>query len=347
MILNAYAVVDLFLVLGRFLIAALMICLILTAWRARGRSAFPEAKTLQEDRFYLLFLLGFLLVGFNVASWPVLYLLLQSYVPEWPGAMCIYGVTQVGIGSEGSARFLPRLVTALQWTKPCLIFLTGAWFVLYLVNRRTQTAPLTNRVLFVLAILGLVAAADAAVEAAYLVIPKKEAFPSAGCCTVAFDGASDATRFVPQALLQVNSYRWLYAAYYAGNASMILGLWRTTAHERAQHIAKSLVPLLLGSMTLWPVSAVFWIEIAAPALLHLPYHHCLYDLIPNVPESIVAISLAIFGGFCVGWACVAGWFANCPETQPFLNQEVRKLLVMGLAGYFGSVSMLTIELMLA
>jgi hypothetical protein len=228
-----------------------------------------------------------------------------------------------------------------------LIFLTGAWFVLYLVNRRTQTAPLTDRVLSVLAIVGLVAVADATVEATYLATPKKEAFPSAGCCTVAFESATDATRFAPQSLLRESWYRWLSVAYYAGNVGMILGLWMTKLFASAPHMAKWLGPLLLGALVLLPVSALFWIEIAAPALLQLPYHHCLYDLIPNAPESVVAIALAILGSFSLSWACVVGWFAKCRETQPFLHQEVRRLLGLALAGYFGSVSMFTIELMLA
>src|SRR3954447_3858665 len=127
-----------------------------------------------------------LLLAVNVLSWPVLYLLLQSYVPEWPGVMCIYGVTRVGAGSLGPSRFLPALVTTLQAMKPALIFLSGAWFVLHLVNRRTRTAPLTGRVLLLVVLLGLVAAGDAGVELAYLAIPKKEVFLSAGCCTEAF-----------------------------------------------------------------------------------------------------------------------------------------------------------------
>ena len=57
-------------------------------------------------------------VGLGLASWPLLYLLLQSYVPEWPDVMCIYGVTRVGAGSVGASRFLPGLVTALQVLKP-------------------------------------------------------------------------------------------------------------------------------------------------------------------------------------------------------------------------------------
>ena len=133
----------------------------------------------------------------NVLAWPIFYLLLQSYVTEWPGVMCIYGVTRVGAGSLGSSRFLPPLLDTLQVTKPLLVFLSGAWFALHLVDRRTRTAPLTGRVLLLLLAASLLACADAAAELAYLSIPKKEEFLSSGCCTAAF-AEYGPTRFVPK-----------------------------------------------------------------------------------------------------------------------------------------------------
>ena len=104
--------------------------------------------------------------------------------------MCIYGVTRIGEGSVGISRFLPPLLAALQAAKPALVFLSGAWFVLYLVNRRTPTAPLTGRVLAVLLASALLAVGDAAAEATYIVLPKKEEAASSGCCTDAFDAES-------------------------------------------------------------------------------------------------------------------------------------------------------------
>src|SRR3954454_9138633 len=143
MILNTYAVLDAFLSLLRGMLGLLVLWLGVSAWWTwLRRPPGPEGRKELEDRGYLLFLLAGLLLALNVLSWPIFYLLLQSYVPEWPEAMCIYGVTKIGLGSLGPARFLPTLVTALQATKPFLVFLSGAWFVLYLVNRRTHTEPL-------------------------------------------------------------------------------------------------------------------------------------------------------------------------------------------------------------
>ena len=126
MILNAYAVLDAF-------VGLLRVWPRPTRDRAgpRGLAAwrrsiqFPEERKKLEDRCYLLFLLGGLLLCLNIVAWPLFYLLLQSYVPQWTGVMCIYGVTQIGKGSMNSSRYLPSLITAVQIFKPILIFLSG------------------------------------------------------------------------------------------------------------------------------------------------------------------------------------------------------------------------------
>ncbi len=161
------------------------------AWRSgRLHVAGQSDATTLENRFYLLFLLSFLLLGLSLVAWPLLYLLLQSYVPQWPGVMCIYGVTQIGAGSQGASRWLPGLVATLQWLKPAAVFLSGAWLVLYRINRQTRTSPLLPRIILVQIVLGAVVLADTTVEAAYLAIPKKEEFLSNGCCTAVFDGST-------------------------------------------------------------------------------------------------------------------------------------------------------------
>src|SRR4051794_38955655 len=130
MILNTYAVLDGFVSLLRLLVGLLVVGLGLAAWRAARRPAAPEERQALEDRGYLLSLLALLLLGLNLASWPLLYLLLQSYVPEWPGVMCVYGITRIGEGTVGVSRFLPGLLTALQALKPAVVFASGCWFVL-------------------------------------------------------------------------------------------------------------------------------------------------------------------------------------------------------------------------
>ena len=100
MIVNAFSVLDAFLVLLRLLVGAVAAgpgCRRAVAW---WRSTARTAQEV-EDRYYLLFSLATLLWCLSVLSWPVFYLMLQSYVDVWPGVMCVYGVTRIGTGSVG------------------------------------------------------------------------------------------------------------------------------------------------------------------------------------------------------------------------------------------------------
>jgi hypothetical protein len=348
MIVNAYAVLDAFLSVLRLGLSLLTIGLALAAWRnwRRARSS-PEARQSLEDRGYLLFLLSGLLLGLNVVAWPIFYLLLQSYVPEWPGIMCIYGVTQIGVGSVGTSRFLPGLLETLQALKPAVVFTSGAWFVLYLLDRQTRTAPATGRVLAVLFAAACLGIADAATEIAYLVIPKHEVFVSGGCCMEAFDARSRATRFLPQALFGDDAAPWLYGAYYAVNVGMALALTWCKRRCRIQISPWPLGALLVGAIVAVCVNAVFLVEIAAPRLLHLPFHHCPYDLVPQAPASMAAVALFAGGTFAVGWACVVAWLGQNAESAPFAAPMVVRLLHLGLIGCLGSLVMMTVELALA
>src|SRR5207248_823731 len=114
------------------------------------------------------------------------------------------------------------------------------------------------------------------------------------CCAEAFDETSS-SRFAPAALSEEKYRPWVYAAYYGINGAMVLALM---AARWARGLRNSWLALLaLGAALAVPVAAVFLIDIAAPILLHLPYHHCPYDLVPQVPEAIVAVALFLCGTF--------------------------------------------------
>jgi hypothetical protein len=367
--MNPYAVLDAALSLLRLALALLALGLAVGAWRASRGPLSPERRQGLEDRSYLLALVGLVSLGLALVSWPLLYLLLQSYVPQWPGVMCVYGVTRIGTGSTGPARVLPGLLTALQLAKPALVFCGGAWLALYLVNRRTPTAPLAGRVLAALAALGLLAAGDAAGELAYLAIPKHEERPSPGCCTAAADDPSHGTWQSPDPVLGVGDRPVLTAAYYAVNGVMLIGLYASgvwslgamptalRGHEGPSHAhAKpwawhptdvSLTLRLLGAAAVVPISAAFLVDVVAPVVLRLPYHHCPYDLLPVAPEAVLAAALSVAGTFCVGWAWVVARWGDCPEAAPFLPATVAAILRAAFFCYLYSVVMTSVELALS
>jgi hypothetical protein len=337
MILNSYAILTAFVGLLRLLLGLTVTSLGWSASRALARAATAEDRAAVEGQSYLLVLCTLLLVGLNAASWPLLYLLLQSYVPEWSGVMCIYGVLQVGKDSLGPGRWLPVLLQVLQAAKPVLVFVSGAWFVLYLLNRRTHTGPLLARLFALLIPLGLLAATEAATELTYLAIPKKAEAPPGGCCTVlaAPSWSSGAAAVPPE---------WATGAFVGGNAILLAGLTLCTGSRRTGPLALGLV--LAWGLVALVASGLYLTDVAAPALLQLPHHRCPYDLLPRVPEAVAAVGLYLAGAFCLGWAGVARWAGAGPETAAWLPATVRQLLRLGLWCYLVALTMLAMELAL-
>lgn len=303
--------------------------------RAEARPDRLEALT------YLAALLTYVLLGLSLASWLVLYLMLDSFVPQWPGAMCIYGVTRIGEGSRGVYGLLPNLVLLLQVLKPALVFAAGAALVLYRFYQRLGTRTLLPRVSAILTVVAALASVDAASELTYLAIPKRESLPTSGCCSVSAVGRE---RDLPTG---PDEQRRMRTAYYGCQllmaALLAYGIKRADRPVSVLHM----LPLVsLAAITLW-VSMRFLIDVASPVLLHLPYHHCLYDLVPAVPESSVAIGLLFWGTFCVGWAGILGWQECSPESAALAAMESRRWQAYALVGYLGSMAMLTLDLWLA
>lgn len=195
--------------------------------------------------------------------------------------------------------------------------------------------------------MGFLAAVDAAAEGAYLVIPKQEKFLAAGCCTEAFDGEGRTAKFLPRTLLQEDARPILYGAYYGINGTLILALLVAARWLKVGGQAAFLGLLLLAAVLSVLISVFFLIEIASPALLHQPYHHCPYDLVPEVPESVLAVALFVWATFCVGWACVVSWFGGCEETRPLLPDMLRGIMMVGFWSYLASLVMMSLELALA
>jgi hypothetical protein len=334
-------VLDAFLTLLRLAVALVIVAIGVSALRRAASSAPPDGDNRYETRCYLLFLLGFLLLGANLASWPVLYLLLQSYIPQWPGVMCIYGVTQIGAGSEGLSRYLPVILTVLQITKPLMIFGSGAWLILYLVNRGTHSSPVAGGVVLVATAVGLLAVFDSALEGAYLTIPKEEEWLSAGCCTsssIRLGSASSAPVY------SIGDRPLLSVACLGGNLAIIAVLSHSLRRRGAESQPVGLAVVLIAALVMLLVDGIFVTEVAAPILLRLPYHHCAYDLISAAPVAIVAITLAIAGTFAVGWACVASWWARNTETEPFLDETIGWVLSGAFWCYLCSLLLMSIEL---
>lgn len=342
MALNGYVILDAFFSLVGLAVAVITMSVAASSL-AGLRSAAAGAAWL-EDRAYLAIQLTYALLGLTLASWAALYLLLSDFVPLWPGAMCIYGVTQIGEGSHGVTGWLPTLILLAQAAKPLVAFAAGTALVLYRLYRRAGASDLLPRVLGALLVAASLGVAASATELIYLTIPKRDLPVESGCCSSA---AADREGIAPPSAQQ----GWLTPAFFACQLAAAVLLWPRARRPGAPDVSRAftkrlLVSLALASVTL-AIAGPFVIDVAAPTLLHLPYHHCIYDLVADVPESAVAIGLLLWASFCVGWACVANWLGHSASTAGLVAAESSHWQGWATVGYLGAATMFSVELWLA
>lgn len=336
LILNGYSLLALFvgaveLALGGFVawtsIAAL----------ARRRAA---GEGLDASRFTLPALAAGVLLGVSVAGWPLLYLMLDSYVPQWIDVMCIQGVAKIGSRSVGAAAWLPTLVQALQVTKPLLVFAMGAALLLHLSNRATRTDPLTGRLTRLLAAAGLLAVLDASAQIAYVTIPKQEQSLADGCCVIA-------TSFVgSESSAEATTRRRLLAAgFFVSTVAM--AAWSFAAARGSALSSRSALPLFAATVASLPLGVIFLREVAAPAFLGRPDHACAYCLVSKAPFGLVAAVSYLLGAFATGWACVLRLAGTTDETREALPERSARLLRVGCAGWLVAAVVTAVPLVVA
>jgi len=327
-ILNAFSVLAAFAAVLRLALGLIVVVVGVGVLRRRR----GPAGTPAEDRYFLLASLGVALVTLGIASWPLLYLVLQSYVPEWPGVMCIEGVTRIGTGSVGAAAALPPLLRIIEVGKPAVGFAGGLWGVLHVAGRAGTHGW---RAVAALLACGALATADAAAELAYLGIPKKEPFLASGCCPVGSIPAGHATA------ASTGSTTFLSAAFWTVGIAVVATLTVAVRRlGRAPRGAGWLAAALALAAASVPVGVAFLGAVAAPAFLRLPHHLCPYCLIAGAPEALLGIALFVGGAFAVGWAGAAWWLAPGATGRPLAVP----LLRWARFGYAGALLMVGVRM---
>ncbi len=298
-----------------------------------ARTPFGPAAELRRP---LLALVSGTLVAVALVSCPLFYLLLASWVPRWPGIMCIEGVRRIGMGTVGAARWLPDLLSALDLTKLLVVFLAGAWVVL----RRSPGTSAGLRAALVAIALGLVTSLDGAAAFAYVVLPKEEVRPAAGCCTAAaHEPARDAGLAPSNAADGPDRSPRTAAGFIAAAAVLGIGtgmVRRRGPWGRGRAAALALLAALAAASL--PAAAGFLANVAAPALLDLPYHHCVWCAFASAPETLVGASLYLGAVLCAGWALVAR-MASAGGGDGGDPRRIRGLLGAASFGFLGTAAM--------
>ena len=109
---------------------------------------------------------------------------------------------------------------------------------------------------------------------------------------------------------------------------------------------------MLGGLFFYAIgnAAVFvltQIEIHAPRIMGLPFHHCLYCLWQYVPDTILMYILFILGTFAIGWAFLLDMLGRTDETRDALPRSLKMLYGFAIFCLAASMVMNTIHLIAA
>ncbi len=298
-----------------------------------------ETKSKFEQKGYLVFLLACVILSVRMLAWPWFYFMLQSFVSEVPGAMCMFGVT----------RILPSTVTFLQIIKPISFFMMGGWLLCYYVDKSIPTTPLARKNLFFLLIVCSVLLADSIADISYVF--RMKPLMSVSCCATFFDVPLRPSAMIPQAIFGRHFQKSLFVAYYLVNIILIVLLfvplskkWLSLASLPKKIILSS--QAVIGIINI-PVVIYAFIENIIPRLMQLPYHHCIYCFMGNgmVPDAPVILGLYVIGTFAIGWMGILRLFCMTTETHDVAERLFVKINGLSVFCLFASVMMVTIHLL--
>jgi len=288
-----------------------------------GRPLTLEEKTKIENRSYLVLLIAVVTLAIRLFSWPLFYTTLWSFVPDIEGAMCIFGVTQVK----------PAFTKFIETVKPFVFWLIGAWLLLHVLDQATKTSPLMRRRLLLLSLVSIIVFIDSIGEAV-LVTQIRPGSP-VSCCTTVTDLLNRPTRTTPESLLGLQYAQHLGILYFVTNLTLIgliaLILWRKKLEVTSQRRRLWLGFIFLFSLCNAVVFLLSQIEVIAPKIMHLPYHHCLYCLWQYVPDSMLMFLLFVLGTFAVGWAFGLDIVGRVKETADILPRYLKGIYTFGLS----------------
>ncbi len=340
MIVNTYSILMLFMAgLGVVLSVGLMGTAFWAAWRMRAGGGQQQASR-AEQSVDLARLVAVVCLLTLVIGWPLFYAMLNSFVPEIPGAMCIYGVTRV----------MPRMVTLIQVAQPTVVFLLGAWLLLDLIWRRSGRPAGRIRGMVALAAVAAVVAAAHGTELYYVV--HMESLNEVSCCSSYGEAAGTKLEapsyYLPWVLPGPARRLVLGTLFFAGIPLLAVWLLVRSGRRTCGHGLRAVCEntgLLAASVGLGWVSWQELSEVVAPLLMRLPFHHCVYCLVSGgrAPESLLIVVGLGIGLYAAGWAAVLGMALPWVGSPAGLVVH-RRVCVLGAAALLGSVLTLVASL---
>ncbi|MHA2117450.1 MAG: hypothetical protein ACW98J_00905 [Candidatus Thorarchaeota archaeon] len=275
-----------------------------------------------EQRYYLLGMIGIIVLSSRVLIAPIFFWMLQSLVPYCPGAMCSYGV--VNVSSPYS-----DIATTLKLLLP---FAYGAWLVIELANRREPALPLMRSLArsFLILLLPLIiidSAADIFIVAAMRPV-------YAPCCSSVYDVDPP---FSPSSILGPEFGMMILLVTIALILVLIGIQWSERFSER--------VPLLTLILSVL-VSVLYLVmlhDTYAPLVLGLSNHHCPYCLFQEFPDTAFFSGLFWFGVASAGWKVILElvWKNRDMPTENIMSLSSLLRKISSVALLFSLVSILS------
>jgi len=339
MILNVFSITETFIGLISLILmgwAGIFSFTLALRWK---RASNVEERSEVEKRSHLVLLVAVVVLGIRLLNWPLFYATLQSFVSDIDGAMCIFGATQV-------RRVLTGIV---EIVKPLAFFLIGAWLLIHNLDQKTQTSPLMGRKLFFLSATAAIVVAESLMDVVLML--KIAPGTLVSCCTTVTDILDRPTRLVPQSTLGPGYASILSTGYYASNILLvgILGLcmWRLRPRSYLGWQRPVLGFMFLFALLNGALFVLTQIEVHAPRIMGLPFHHCLYCLWQYVPDTILMYLFFVLGTFVVGWAFLLDLVGRTGETKEHLYKHLRMLYGFSIFCLMASMVMNTVHLVAA
>jgi len=340
MIVNIYTLIMLFVAIFSLSLGGFLFLLTIKTLLSFKTTVPLEDKSKFERKGYLVFLLACVTLSVRMIVWPWFYFMLQSFVSEVPGAMCMFGVTQI----------LPSTVTFLQIIKPISFFIMGGWLLCYYVDKSTPTAPLARKNLLFLLIVCGVLLADGIGDIYYVI--RMKPLMSVSCCATFFDVPLRPSAMIPQAIFGRNFQKILFILYYLSNIILIILLLTGISRKWESLTPKYRMIILYSQYAIGiiniPVVIYTIIENIAPKLMQLPYHHCIYCFMGNgmVPDAPIMLGLFVIGTFAIGWMGILRLLCKNGEARLITERLLLKGNNVSAFCFLASIIMVTIHLIL-
>jgi len=242
-----------------------------------------EEKHSSEQRYYLLGMIGIIVLFVRILNVPIFFWMIQSLVSYCPGAMCSYGVINVGS---------PYSIIALV-LKIILPFVYGLWLVFEFSNRKQPTLPLIGGLArsFVMFLLPLVLL-DSAMDL-LLVVSIRPVY--APCCSSVYDIDPP---FSPSALFGTQVGMLIVLITIVAAITLIAVQW---FESKSRYLPS--ITLILSALVAF-LYLITLHDTLAPLVLGLSNHHCPYCLFQEFPDTAIFTGLFWIGIASAGWRVI-------------------------------------------